>query len=181
MSETTATPDRQAKASWVTRVLGVELGAGLDPTAGQQRAGEAAKEIAKGLGPLTMAFRKARLSWGAARNNARGAIGSLQARLREVLANEADFPALDAEIGKFDSIMEGLDDRLETTLDRALSGADADAMAALKAEAQKIIREYTSFVEQHPFLRKVDGNDFLPVTVFATLATELQILSKELA
>ncbi len=174
-------PDLAAKADWVTRVLGVELGAGLEPTAGQQRAGEAAKEIAKGLGPLTMAFRKARLSWGNARNNARAAVGGLQARLREVLANEADFPALNAEIGKFDSIMAGLDDRLETTLDRALSGADTDAMAQLKAEAQKIIKEYAAFVEQHPFLKKLDGNDFLPVTVFATLVTELQTLSKELA
>jgi hypothetical protein len=166
-----------AKVAWVGRVLGVDLQA----TMGQQRAQEAAQEIAVGLGPLTMAFRKARLSWGTARTNARTTVAQLQARLREVLANERDFPALNVEISKFDSIMVGLDSRLEATLDEALSGADPETMSKLKAEAQKIIGEYRAFVEQHPFLRKIDGNKFMPVTVFATLSTELQNLAKELA
>ncbi len=177
MSERSDVNDVGAKGAWLDRVLGVDLRVSM----GQRRAQEAAQEIAVGLGPLTMAFRKARLNWGKARTDARSTVAELQARLRAVLANEPDFAALNTEIGKFDSIIEGLDSRLETTLDEALSGADPETMSKLKAKAQEIIDEYRAFVEQHPFLRKIDGNKFMPVTVFATLSTELQNLAKELA
>jgi hypothetical protein len=169
-----------AKRAWVSRVLGLDITApGASP--GTARAGEAAREIAGGLGSLTMAFRKARLSWGTARGEARSAIAGLQARLREVLAEEPDFAALDAEIAKFDGIIVGLDDRLETTLDKAMNLTDPDGRAELKKQAVGIIGEYTTFIESHPFLRKIDGNEFMPVAVFSVLSGELRRMATELA
>jgi hypothetical protein len=166
----------EARRAWVDRVLGVTLPSAI----GAARAAQARSEIAKGLGPMTMAFRKSRLSWSQARNTARAAVLSLQQRLREVLRNEPDFAALDREISKFDGIMAGLDDRLETTLDTALNGADEAQMKQLKQQAQQQIGEYIQFIEGHPFLRKIDGNAFMPIQVFSVLSTELGNLAKAL-
>ena len=164
-----------AQRAWLARVLGVTV-----PPAGAARAGQARDEIAQGMGQMTMAFRKARLRWGAARGAALATITSLQQRLRDVLQREPDFAALDAEIAKFSGIMAGLDDRLETTLDRAMKGGTAADMAAAKQQAQAILADYRHFVEGHPFLRKIDGNDFMPVQVFSVLSAELQSLGQEL-
>lgn len=195
-----AAPGADAKRDWVLRVLGVDLAPGqpiarspapspapspaqspVQPSASAARAADAAREIEGGLGPLSMAFRKARLDWGAARTQARAALAALQTKLRELLAGEPDFPALAAEIDKFGGALAGLDDRLDTTLDQAMNATDPAQQATLKAEAVAIIGEYTGFIEGHPFLGKIDHNEVLPVAVFSVLSNQLQRMARQLA
>lgn len=162
------------KGAWVKRVLGIEIGRGT-------RVEEAGREIAAGMGDLTMAFRKARLGWGTARGKARAGIASLRDGLREALSGDPEFPAMDQHIATLDDIIAGLDGRLEDTLDAAMNATDPAKRQDLKQQAVDLVEDYRRFVEGHPVLRKIDDNPFMPSPVFATLSAELGTLAKTLA
>jgi len=174
-SAVTADPKRE----WIARVLGIAM-APAQPIGPSQQSETAANEIAAGMQSLTMAFRKARLEWSAARGTARKAIADLQKALRETLADEPDFPELNANISKFNSIMRTLDDTLEAKLDEAMNATDPKLRETLKQQAQKLVADHISFVEGHPYMRKIDDNDVFPVQVFSVLSDQLARMSKEL-
>jgi hypothetical protein len=162
------------QGAWVKRVLGIEVGPGA-------RVEDASREIASGMGDMTMAFRKARLGWGTARGKARSGIASLRDGLRKALAADPDFAAMDAHIATLDDIIAGLDGRLEDTLDEAMNATDPAKRQELKKQAVDQVEDYRRFVEGHPVLRKIDDNPFMPAPVFAILSAELGTMAKTLA
>jgi hypothetical protein len=76
--------------------------------------------------------------------------------------------------------MQTLDDTLEAKLDEAMNATDPKLRETLKQQAQKLVADHISFVEGHPYMRKIDDNDVFPVQVFSVLSDQLARMSKEL-
>jgi hypothetical protein len=145
------------KRAWVERVLGVTVpGApGVDTAA--------ADAPPQGI----VAYRKALLEYGAARQTVAAQIEALRKKIPETLPHEAELAdevadeisAMNEEIG------DAIDEAINTARDERASGIE---------NVQSMIESWLAELDGDPLIQHVDANPFSPVTVSATLGTALR-------
>lgn len=165
--------------------------AARDPAAAEEHLGylgemtlmpqNAEAEIGRYMESLSTSFRIAHQEWLGTRSKTFEAIRSYQAALRDEFKDDPDFDDIDEAISNLDDILVELDDRLAGYLQEAIDEPDLQERLALKALALDALEDYQGFVENHPYLAAVDKNDFMPMTVYATLTASLANIEKTLA
>lgn len=137
----------------------------------------AGEEIGQFMKALTLNFRQAQMEWLQARNNTHKVVKALQGELRD----EPEFNRLDSEIGKLDTIVQGLDEKLETKLLEAIQEANYDKTLLLKSEALAQVKSYRETAKKNPYLWKMDIIPGRAMTVFADLMKHLSTLHDSLS
>lgn len=86
-----------------------------------------------------------------------------------------------AEVDGLFSHLQDLDDRLEDKLDEIVNAPGGDQRTKLKAEARKILGDYSKTLDA-PFFQEIDaGNGFVSVKLASTARAALQKISDVLA
>jgi hypothetical protein len=126
-------------------------------------------------------FAKSRLVWSSTRVELRAQIGKLKSAMDATLANIEGMEEAVGETGKLFAYLDNLDGRLEDTLENLVGTPDGPARQTLKADARKIIAEYSTELDSD-FFRDVDGdNGFAPVQVRGLAVSALQRIGAVLA
>ena len=122
----------------------------------------------------------AKVAWVSARDALKSEMTKLQKAILEVCQGE-QFKGMDSTTGMLFSYLEALDGRLERALDAILNEADAEARKGLSSQAQGIVNEFKSELNE-PFFQDVDGNNgFTDVKVTSTAAAALDQVETALA
>jgi hypothetical protein len=142
---------------------------------------DAAAEIGPYIEILNSTFRTSRLAWGQTRQRVHGQIRQFQAALRDELRDEPDFAELDFKVALLDRVLQRLDNSLETKLDDAMNADKIEVKRQLKQESHQQVLDYIAFVNENPMIARLDGNDYMPMTVCADLTGQLADLAQSLA
>jgi hypothetical protein len=112
-----------------------------------------------------VAFRKALLSWDAARNSAFAEIRSLQAKVIE------KYP--DADVERLGEIFERLDESLHDALVDCINAEDQEDRQHYNSLALNVVRDFESRIDGDELIGGVDSNPFAKVAVGNTLKKAL--------
>ncbi|HVY14285.1 MAG TPA: hypothetical protein VHB27_03590 [Rhodopila sp.] len=139
--------------------------------------------------PITYAgMQKSRLAWDALRKSLQSQLQELEATIvQAVEANNQDqkaeetFDPKDVSAGtkKLYTILDGLDQRLIDTLDKALN-AEGPERSKHQQAAKGLIEEYRTFVASDPMVAAVDNNGFTRTRIRPTVDQTLKVLSESL-
>ena len=151
-------PEKIARRGWVEDMFGIQFSDPeefLDPGAPP-----------KGI----VAYRKALLEFGVARQLVARQIADLVKAIPAVLPDEADLAEAVAEE------IEALNDVIGDAIDAAMNAAQNER-APYTAATRKVIEGYLQRLASDPMVKHVDSNPFSPVSVAATLGAALTAIA----
>jgi negative regulator of replication initiation len=127
-------------------------------------------------------FAQARLLYDEARKQAQADLQKIVVAARAAFQSEANFEAISRVIDELSSILDGFDERLIDTLDRAYNAASLDDEQALNQDASGLVQEYQNYLQQNEEqLKALDDNPFTPVQIESRLRDTLNNLASQLA
>jgi hypothetical protein len=107
------------------------------------------------------AFAKSSQLWRSCRTQAQTKVGQLKTAILTAYADQPEVAAeLQKNMGKLDQAVEGLDARLETTLDAATKVADPAQRHLLAEQSRALIAGYIKYVATDATLQALDENPF---------------------
>ena len=151
MAESDTNRQAQARAEWISRVLGVDVRRG-------GVAGLATKVSLVKLG-------RARIEWRDTLAASRRELSSFKQALAQRFAGVPDPQGLvPAALKQLDESLAQLDDALLVQLDAVLNGSEQER-PPLIATAQSTMRAFRSRISADPVMAALDGNEVRPETI----------------
>ncbi|HET6608108.1 MAG TPA: hypothetical protein VFG62_15625 [Rhodopila sp.] len=164
------------KIAWVNRNLVVAF-PGMPPPPPPRPTGR----------PVTyVGMQKSRLAWDSLRKSLQTQLQGLEASILNTVRAHNEDPKTEekfdprevsAATRKLYTIMDGLDQRLIDTLDKALS-AEGPERSKQQQAARGQIAEYRNFVAGDPLIASIDQNGFMKTAIKPTVDRTLTVLSE---
>lgn len=130
------------------------------------------------LGPKVL-YAQARLDWESVKKTVGVDILKLEKAILEDYAGDPVESEVRIKIRKLDEVLKGFDDLLQDKLDEAMNMTD-DQKEPLHQEALAIINRYQTYVDGDPFIKDIDANPFIPMSIAKTVTTVLNSLADRL-
>lgn len=127
-----------------------------------------------------VAYGKLLLAWDQAKKKSAVELQKLEKTILDEFAGDPDLNEIRGDLRQLDDILGHFDNSLADELDAAMSSADDAVRASHHQAALAIISRYLGYVDSDPFLKELQTNPFMPLTVQATLSGTLKVLAKNL-
>lgn len=155
----------EAKAEWVRRVLGVEIGGTAE--------GRGARYSPVALG-------KAALGWRRLCAESSGELAKLKQAIITAYSgdewDEDETAVVVSRVDQLDTVLSGLDTDLADTVDDFLNAADGLAKDKARQTVLNEISDYEQLVSANELLAEVDSNEFLSTGLRSRAMTALGVL-----
>jgi hypothetical protein len=162
-------------------MVGTESAEEEDPSAAESAQPPSAREPAGAPARVSPALNKAPEAWLKTRQDMEKAIKQLKEAIRREFAEQGKDIIADIEknMAKLDAILEKLDARLATSLDKARSAQNAAARASELKNSKSLIVDYIKYVKSEPLIAHIDSNPFgVKTNLKQTLSTSLIEMAK---